>query len=95
MHRRAWKTQRLTIQLDIDELPKPKQTKKEMRKALRAKREQQKREEEEQIKEEVDRVRHAGCLCAGHRVFGCSYGWANCDQCRAKIANLALGNIRI
>lgn len=69
----------VTIQLDVDELSKPKPSKKQIKKALRAKREQKKREEEEQIKEEqikeeVDRLRHAGCLYEGHRVSGCSFG---------------------
>lgn len=83
------------IQLDVDELPEPKRTGKQRERSLKTKRELKKRDKEEQTKEEVDRLRHAGCLCEGYRVSGGSYGWTNCDQCRAKVANLALGNTGI
>lgn len=81
--------------LDVGQHPEPEQTKKERKKSLKAKKEQQKREEQERKAEEVDRLRHAGCLCEGHRVSGFSFSWTNCDHCRTRIANLALGNTEV
>lgn len=50
MHRRAGKTHRLTIQLDVNELPKPKQTEEDAE-SVKGK---EGSREEDQIKEEVD-----------------------------------------
>lgn len=82
----------ISFPLDADRHPERKQTKKERKKLLKARKEEQRRQEQERKEQEVDRLQQAGCLCEGHRIFGCSYGWTNCDECRTKVTNLAMRN---